>query len=111
MIDQTASTNANGRVVALGRNILCVTLLLLGFQVIRVFLPPITLYFFDNDFALTVFNNRYSLFISNAIFTCVVYAMMRRNPVAIPISILAFVDPISGGALYLLSTSLLQDNE
>jgi len=111
MIDQTASTNTNSRVGALGKKVILITLLLLGLTMIRVFLPLITLYFFDNDFALAVFNSRYSLFISNPIFACVVYGMMRRNPVAIPVSILACVAPVYGGALYLLSTSLLQDNE
>jgi hypothetical protein len=111
MIDQTASTNADSRVSTLGKKVIRITSLLLVVEVTRVILPLLILSVVDNDFALTVVTNIYFPFIVNAIFACVMYAMNRRSPAAIPVSILAFVYPVYGGFMYILSTGLLQDNE
>ncbi|HEY5751464.1 MAG TPA: hypothetical protein VIU12_35640 [Chryseolinea sp.] len=111
MTDQTVPEHANSPVSTLGKKVIRITLLLVGTHVIHVILPPLILSIADNDFVWSVANHYYSLFISNAIFACVVYAMMRRNPAVIPVSILAFVYPVYGGVMYLLSTCLLQDNE
>ena len=110
MTDQTASTNANSRVNTLGKKVIRITLLLLGVEVIRT-LIPLTVFIADSDFGWAVVNHGYSPYIGNAIAGGVVYAMMRRNPVAIPVGILACVYPAYGGVMYLLSTSLLQDDE
>lgn len=104
------SSNPNIRVSALGKKVIRVTLLLLGVEVIRTIIP-LTVYFTDSAFGWAVVNHGYNPYIGNAICGCVVYTMMRRNPVAVPVTLLACAYPTFGGVMYLLSTSLLQDNE
>ncbi|WP_160143556.1 hypothetical protein [Chryseolinea soli] len=110
MTDQTASTNANSRVSTLGKKVIRVSLLLSGVEVIRTLIPYLV-FITDSDFGWAMVNYGYSPYMGNVIAGGVVYAMMRRNPVAIPVSILACVYPAYGGVMYLLSTSLLQDDE
>jgi len=109
MTDQIASTNANPRVNDLGKKLIRITLLLLSLQVINALMPAMLWVSGIGLEGLFIIRD-YSSFIGSTIFGCLVYAMMKRNPVAIPVSLLACLLPLYGGILYLFSTTL-QDYE
>lgn len=108
MTDHTVPSNPNARVNTLGKKLISTVLLLSIFNMVTGFMP-LVLWSFDIE--VLGFVSDYGSLIGGAVFGGLMYATMKRNPVALPVCLLTCLTPLYGCILYLLSTTLLQDYE
>jgi hypothetical protein len=109
MMDHAVSTQANSQANNLGNKLIIILAMLSGLGMIYPMVIPITMVIFGPAKGGALLP--YLPWIGKMIFSGAVYVMMRRTSVAIPVSILAFMQPIVGGVFFLLSTTILQAYE
>jgi hypothetical protein len=108
MTERIVSSHPNARVNALGKKLISIVLVLFIFDIVTDFMP-LVLWMFDIEIGGFASDNGY--LIGSAVVGGLMYATMKRDPVAIPACLLTCLEPLYGCILYLLSTTLLQDYE